>query len=219
MFLGVLTVWITLGMIAGFAMPAIVDNATGIQLMKPQIAFFHVPMAIAMEVGFLMAAWHGIAWLRTREPRRDSLSYAYAEFGFVCGLIATATGAIFAKYNWGRYWSWDPQQIGIVATLLTYAALFALRGAVDDDIKKRNLWAVYAIIGLITAIFSTMVLRRILPPNTSLHPENTLVTSDRLNRIVLWFNVTGYVMLLVYVAQLRARLEIAREKLRNWSWA
>jgi ABC-type transport system involved in cytochrome c biogenesis permease subunit len=43
---------------------------------------------------------------------------------------------VFARTNWGAYWSWDPQQVGVLGTLLTYAALFALRGATDDDIKS-----------------------------------------------------------------------------------
>jgi hypothetical protein len=35
---------------------------------------------------------------------------------------------------------------------------------------------------------------------------------------VLWFNVAGYVMLLVVVAKLRARMEMARERLKELSW-
>lgn len=218
MFLIVLAVWITAGLLIGFSIPTIVDNSTGLILRTPQIAYFHVPMAIAMELGFLLSAWHAIQWLRKRDARHDAYSLAYAEAGFVCGLIATATGSIFAKANWGMYWSWDPQQAGITTTLLLYAALFALRGAVDDDSKKRNAWAVYAILGMITAIFSTVIYRRILPPLATLHPENTLLTSDWKNKFALWFNVFGYVMLLIYIAQLRAGIEMLREKIKDRSW-
>jgi heme exporter protein C len=213
-----LAVWITAGLLIGFSIPAIVDNATGAVLRTPQIAYFHVPMAIAMELGFVLAAWHGIMWLRTRNAKHDAASLAFAEVGFVCGIIATATGSVFAKHNWGMYWSWDPQQAGIATTLLLYAALFALRGAVDDDSKKRNAWAVYAILGMLTAIFATVVYRRILPAGSSLHPENTLVTSDWTNKFALWFNVFGYCFLLVYVAKMRAHVEMLREKVREFSW-
>lgn len=212
----VLGVWVTLGMVLGFAMPPIHDGQA--VLLTRQIAYFHVPMAIAMETAFILAAWHGVVWLRKRDPRSDAFSVAYAEVGTFFGIIATATGAIFAKHNWGLYWSWDPQQTGILITLLTYAALFSLRGAVEDDDKKRNLWAVYAIIGLVTALFSTVVLRRILPPNTSLHPNNVLTASDAMNKFALWFNVFAYITLLVAVVRMRARLEIATEKLKELSW-
>ena len=213
-----IAIWISAGLLIGFSIPRIVDNATGATLLTPQIAYFHVPMAIAMELGFVLAAWHGVMWLRKRDEKHDAASLAFAETGFVCGLIATATGSIFAKANWGMYWSWDPQQAGIATTLLLYAALFALRGAVDDDAKKRNAWAVYAILGVLTAIFSTVIYRRILPSGASLHPENTLVTSDWKNKFALWFNVVGYCLLLVYTAKLRARVEMMREKLREISW-
>ncbi|MBV9866611.1 MAG: cytochrome c biogenesis protein CcsA [Abitibacteriaceae bacterium] len=213
----VVGIWVTAGILIGFAVPPIHDG--NLILRTRQIAFFHVPMAIAMEVAFLMAAWYGISWLRTRQPRYDALSLAYAEVGTVFCVIATITGAIFARTNWGAYWSWDPQQVGIVTTLLTYAALFALRGAVEDEDKKRNLWAVYAIIGLIVAIFSTMVYRRLLPDNATLHPSNTVITSDALNKFALWFNVIGYIMLLVWMAKLRSRFEMASQRLREVQWA
>lgn len=221
MFLIVIAIWVTAGLFIGFSIPPIVDNSRGLALVlqTPQIAYFHVPMAIAMELGFILGAWHAVQWLRKREVKHDAASLAFAETGFVCGLIATATGSIFAKANWGMYWSWDPQQSGITITLLLYAALFALRGAIDDDdTKKRNAWAVYAILGVMTAIFSTVIFRRILPPLASLHPPNTLLKSDPMNKFALWFNVVGYAMLLIYIAGLRTRVELLREKLKDISW-
>jgi heme exporter protein C len=173
-------------------------------------------MAIAMLTAFLLAAWQGIQWLRTRDPRRDASSLAYAEVGAFFGIIATMTGSIWAGANWQSYWNWDAQQIGIVGTLLTYGALFALRSAVEDDDKKRDLWAVYAIFGVIAAIFLTYVFRRLVP---SLHPNDTLTTSAPGYRLALWFNVFAYIMLLVRVAGLRARFETARERLKELSWA
>ena len=215
----ILGIWITFGLVLGFAVPKIHDASSGLVLATPQIAFFHVPMAVAMEVAFLLAAWNGAMWLKKRDAKYDALSISYAEIGAIFGAIATVTGAIFAKANWGAYWSWDPQESGIVTTLLTYAALFALRGAVDDDIKKRDLWAAYAIFGFVIAMFSTMVYRRLLPAGQTLHPPNTLLTSDPLNKFALWFNVAGYVFLMVRLAGLRARLESASVRLRELRWA
>jgi heme exporter protein C len=185
-------------------------------LVHSTVMYFHVPMAIAMLTAFLLAAWQGIQWLRTRDARRDASSLAYAEVGAFFGIIATMTGSIWAGANWQSYWNWDAQQIGIVGTLLTYGALFALRSAVEDDDKKRDLWAVYAIFGVIAAIFLTYVFRRLVP---SLHPNDTLTTSAPGYRLALWFNVFAYIMLLVRVAGLRARFETARERLKELSWA
>lgn len=198
-------IWIAAGLVLGFTRPSAEGLATS------TIMYFHVPMAIAMEVAFLVAAYQGVCWLRTRRSGHDASSYAFAEVGAWLGVIATVTGALWAKLNWGAYWSWDPQQIGIVAVLLTYAALFALRAAVDDEEKRRDLWAVYAIVGAISAIFWTFIFRRLMP---TLHPPDTLLKSDPVYKIALWFNVAGYVMVLTRVAQIRARIEIAAGKVR-----
>ncbi len=104
-----------------------------------------------------------------------------------------------------------------MATLLTYGALFSLRSATDDDDKQRNLWAVYAIFGAITAIFWLFIYRH-LPGVMSLHPSGTLRTSEPIFRFALWFNVAGYVMLLVRLAQMRARLEKANQYLKDLQW-
>lgn len=202
----IIGIWIAAGLVLGFTRPAAEGLATS------TIMYFHVPMAIAMEVAFLVAAYQGVCWLRTRRRGHDASSYAFAEAGAWLGVIATATGALWAKLNWGAYWSWDPQQIGIVAVLLTYAALFALRAAVDDEEKRRDLWAVYAIVGAISAIFWTFIFRRLMP---TLHPPDTLLKSDPVYKIALWFNVAGYVLVLVKIAQIRSKLEMSAEKIRE----
>jgi len=209
-FNSIVGIWVTVGLFIAFAIPP----AEGLR--ATPAAFFHIPMAIAMEVAFVLAAYHGARWLQRRDTRHDALSLAYAESGMACGLIATVTGATWARINWNSYWSWDPQQVGIVATLLTYGALFALRAAVEDEDKQRDLWAVYAIIGVIAAIFWTFIFRKLL---ASLHPDGNLTQSDPLFRFALWFNIAGYVMLLVRVARLRARLEMVSQRLKDWQWA
>jgi heme exporter protein C len=209
MFLAIVGIWVAVGIAWGYFMPP----AMGLR--SSEAMYFHVPMAVSMLLAFAIAAYHGAMWLRTRNAKHDAASVAFAESGAFFGIIATATGSVWAGANWGTYWNWDAQQIGIVGTLLTYGALFALRGAVDDDEKRRDLWAVYAIFGVIAAIFLTYIFRRLVP---SLHPNDTLTKSEPMYRLVLWFNVAGYVMLLVYVAKLRARLETARERLKELSW-
>jgi heme exporter protein C len=205
----VVGIWIVLGLTFGFAMPP----AEG--LVATPLAFLHVPMAFGMEMGLFGAAIYGGLWLRRRRPGDDAMSLALGETGFVFGIIATITGSLWAKLNWNTYWNWDPQQVGIVATLLTYAALFALRSAVEDEDKSRNLWAVYAIFGFVAAIFWTFIFRRLMP---SLHPEDTTRTSSALFKTALWFNIIGYTLLMVRIAQIRARLERASLRLKEIAW-
>lgn len=151
-------------------------------------------------------------WLKHRKVEHDAKSLAFAEIGAWLGVVATTTGALWAKLNWGQYWSWDPQQTAVVAILLTYAALFALRGAVDDEGKRRDMWAVYAVFGAISAIFWTFIFRRLFP---SLHPNDTLVKSEPLYKLALWFNVFGYIMVMTKIAMMRARLEVLAHRIRE----
>lgn len=212
MFNALIGIWITLGLFIGFAMPSAKNLET------TPIAFFHVPMAVAMLAMFAVAAFFAVRWLQTRNQKFDALSLAFAEVGFAGCLIALATGMIFARTNWGAYWSWDPQQVGVLGTLLTYAALFALRGATDDERKKRDFWAVYALFGVLVALFGSYVYRQILPPGSSNHPNSTLRTSDAAFKFALWFNVFGYILLLTKIALVRAQLESASARLKELSW-
>lgn len=205
--------WVALGIGVAFLMPA----ANWLQ--TTPIAFFHVPMAIGMLLCFVIAAIYGVLWLVKRNPKHDALSLAFAEIGFVACAIALATGMIFSKTNWGAFWSFDPQQVGVLGTILTYGALFALRGATDDDRKKRDLWAVYAVLGAMVAIFGGYIFRQILPPGSSLHPNKTLTSSSPQFKFALWFNVFGDALLLICIAQTRARLEMVSARLRELSWS
>ena len=205
--------WVLVGLLIGFLMP----SAQGLK--TTPIAFFHVPLAVSMLLLFLLAAVWSVKWaFFGRDDRDDARSLAFAEVGFVAGLIAMATGMLFAKTNWGAYWSWDPQQVGVLGTLLTYAALFALRGASDDENTKRKLWTAYAVLGVLVACFGSYVYRQILPEGTSLHPSKTLTGSAPIFKFALWFNVVGYAMLLICAANARARLEIITNRLDARAW-
>ncbi|MDF2440679.1 MAG: heme exporter protein [Abditibacteriota bacterium] len=200
-------IWVTAGAVIAWTMPA------ANQLRATPAAFYHVPMAIAMEIAFVLSALYGIGWLRGRRVESDARSVAYAEVGFAFGIVALITGSVWAKINWNSYWSWDPQQIGIVATLLTYAALFSLRGATEDDLRRRDYWAVYAILGVIAAIFWTFVFRHLT--SFSLHPSKTLTGSDPLFKFALRFNIVGFTMLLIWIANLRTRVTMVEERLHD----
>ncbi len=207
-----LGVWITISIVAAFFVPEVQ------QLRATPIAFFHVPMAITMFGCFFAAAFSGVMWLTTRAEKWDAWSLAWGEVGFATGCVAFATGLVFAGANWGAYWTGDPQQIGVLGTLLLYAAMLSLRGAIDDDRKKRNFWAVYSLFGLLVACFGGYVYSRIVPPGASLHPNGTLRTSSEIYKIVFTFNIFGFMLLMGRIAWLRAKLERMGNRMRELTW-
>lgn len=205
-------IWITISIVAAFLVPEVRElNAT-------PIAFFHVPMAITMFGCFFAAAFSGVMWLATREERWDAWSLAWGEVGFAAGCITFLTGLVFAGANWGAYWTGDPQQVGVLGTLMLYAAMLSLRSAIDDDRKKRNFWAVYSLFGVLVACFGGYIYSRIVPPNASLHPNGTLKTSSEIYKFVFTFNIFGFFLLMSRIAWLRAKLERVTNRLREMSW-
>ncbi len=205
--------WVTAAICAAFFVPEVQD------LQATPIAFFHVPMAITMFACFFAAAFFGILWLRMKRPQFDALSLAWGEVGFVAGCVTFTTGLLFARANWNGYWTGDPQQVGVLGTLMLYAAMLTLRGAVDDEVKKRNAWSVYSLLGLMAACFGSYIYSRIVPQGASLHPNNTLRTSSSIYKLVFTFNIFGYLFMMTRIALLRARFEQAANRLRELSWS
>lgn len=57
----------------------------------------------------------------------DHLNYLCLSIGFPLLTLGIITGAIWASYAWGSYWSWDPKQTWSFITWLIYAALLHQR--------------------------------------------------------------------------------------------
>jgi heme exporter protein C len=135
--------------------------------------FFHVPLAWISALGFLSALYFGIRYLRSGKVDDDLGSVSSAGLGFLFGILAALTGSVWAKFNWGSFWSWDPRETSILILLMIYGAYFTLRSAVVSYEKKAGLSAVYVIIAGAVSPFFIFVLPRL---NTGLHPgeaENT----------------------------------------------
>jgi heme exporter protein C len=135
---------------------------------KARILFFHVPTAWLSVLAFVASMVYGIKYLRKRELDDDIKSASAAALGFLFCLLATVTGAVWAKFSWGTYWNWDPRQTSIFVLLLIYGAYFALRSAIEVEEKRASLAAVYSIIAAVTMPFFMFIMPRIL---ASLHPE------------------------------------------------
>jgi heme exporter protein C len=138
---------------------------------KARILFFHVPTAWISTLAFVTSMVYGIKYLRSRRSDDDVRSASAAGVGLLFCILATVTGAIWARFSWGTYWNWDPRQTSIFVLLLIYGAYFALRSAVEVEEKRASLSAVYTIIAAVVMPFFMFVIPRIL---ASLHPQPVL---------------------------------------------
>lgn len=129
--------------------------------------FLHVPMSWTAVIAFCMSMIYALRYLRTKDMRYDVFSAATAEVGLLFTVLATTTGMVWATFDWGTPWNWDPRQTSIFLLLLIYGAYFALRSSIDQPEKRASLGAVYAILSFVTVPFLMFVMPRLMQ---GLHP-------------------------------------------------
>ena len=161
-----LWLWIAASIAAAFLYAPLAKDFMG---ESSRILFFHVPMAWTAFIAFIAAGVWSLLYLWKRRADDDRASEAAVELGLVFCLLATVTGAMWARIEWGSWWNWDPRQTSITVVLVFYAAYLVLRGAVEDTEARARLAAVYAVLGLVVAPFFIFVLPRMVP--FTLHPE------------------------------------------------
>jgi cytochrome c-type biogenesis protein CcsB len=81
----------------------------------------------------------------------DEINYRALTIGFPLLTIGIVTGAVWAEYAWGSYWSWDPKETWSLITWLLYAALLHQRLTVGWRGKKA---AIMAIAGFGAVLFT-----------------------------------------------------------------
>ncbi len=172
--------------------------------------YFHVCMWMAMMVCFLISVIRAIKYLRTTEMHQDLVSAAYAEVGFLLGVLGIVTGAVWAKFTWGEFWSNDPKQLGAAIALLIYAAYLILRQSTDQPKLRAKISAVYNIFSFAMLFPTVWILPRLVE---SLHPGGmgnpALNTGDidyRM-RIVFYPAIIGWTLLAVWIASIKIKMQ------------
>lgn len=131
--------------------------------------FFHVPMWMVMFVFFTVSFIYAILYLRSNKLKHDMAGVTAANVGLIFGVIGIITGAVWAKFTWGQFWSNDPKQLCTAAALLIYFAYFVLRNSFTDIDSRARVAAVYNIFAFALLIPLTVVIPRL---TDSLHPGN-----------------------------------------------
>jgi heme exporter protein C len=156
-----------------------------------RIVIVHVPTAWVSVVAFTISAIFSGLYLWRRRERDDHIAVAAAEAGLLFTLLATITGMIFSQVAWGIFWNWDPRQTSIFVLLLIYAALFALRAAIDDIDRRRQLSAVYSLFAFVTMPFLFFIAPRIA--DSTLHPNCAFIQGSNCDGVVLEVGKVGLI--------------------------
>lgn len=184
----------------------------------------HVPLHWTSFIAYLVSLIFSIRFLRNGNYENDIVASSAIKIGLIFTILGTITGMIWAKFNWGAYWNWDPRQTTILVIMLIYFAYFGLRNSLDSPEKKAKLSAVYSIISFISVPVLMFIIPRLLP---SLHPggDNDGTTGpvistqadmvDSSLAFIFYISIAAFILLYFWLLSLDARGKLVEKNLRE----
>lgn len=199
--------------IAGFILPVpklVILNETIRSL------YFHVPIWFAMLFLMGVSVYSSIMYLGNSKIKSDIIAVQSANVGMVFSVLGILTGMLWAKYTWGTWWTTDTKLNGVAITFLIYTAYFILRSSIEDDQKKARISAIYNVFAFVMMIVFVMILPRM---NSSLHPGNGgnpafgKFDLDNTMRMVFYPACIAWILMGIWIMQLRVRMDVLTKKL------
>ena len=180
--------------------------------------FFHVGMWAGMLTTFLLSFIYSLRFLSGFRLKEDDRALEAVNTGLIFGILGIATGMIWAQFTWGRFWISDPKLNGAAVGIFIYLAYLVLRGSIDDEHKKAKVSAVYNVFAFVLLIVFILILPRIA--TASIHPgkEGNPVLPMELEPSMRWVfypAMTGWILLSVWIWQLRVRLKTLQRNLEE----
>ena len=171
--------------------------------------YYHIPLWFAMIIMFGLSAWYSSKYLRNKDITNDLRSQAFSEVGLLLGILGLVTGAIWAKFTWGAFWSWDIKQFTSAVALLIYLAYFILRSSARDLTQRARLTAAYNIFAFIMLIPLLFIIPRM---TDSLHPGNGGNPAmggedlDNTMRMIFYPAIIGWILFSNWISDIRFRI-------------
>ncbi|MCF0073119.1 cytochrome c biogenesis protein [Dyadobacter sp. CY261] len=172
--------------------------------------YFHVALWLAMTTLLFLSMIFSIRYLMKGNIKDDDIGSELAKSAIFFGILGCLTGSVWANYTWGDPWPNDPKLNGAAVGILIYLAYLLLRSSFEDEQRRARISSVYNIFAF--AVFIPIIY--ILPRLTdSLHPgsggNSTFGSYDFDNNIrrVFYPAVIGYILLGLWIAELRIRIK------------
>jgi heme exporter protein C len=172
-----------------------------VQGVVQKIVYVHPPCAFAAYLGFACTALGGALYLWRRDEAWDRFAASSAEVGVLFCALVIATGPLWARGTWGRWWSWDLRLTLTLLLFLVFLSYLLLRSFTEGSERTARFAAVYGIAGLALVPLNYFAIE--LAGGRSIHPENLQRGSLGAGmRAPFW---TGVLVALVAFAHLLAR--------------
>lgn len=173
-----------------------------------RIMYIHVPSAWLAYLAFFVTMAAGLGYLVRRDPGLDRIAVSSAEIGVVFTGLAIATGAIWGRPTWGRWWDWDPRLTTTAVLFLVYVGYLLLRSVVADPDRRARVAAVIGLVGFLNVPivhFSVLWWRSLHQPPTVLRPGDPSI--DPLLLAQLLYSVVAFTLLYLWLLGQRVALE------------
>ncbi len=188
--------------------------------------YFHVCMWFAMMILFIVSFVYSIKYLNSTNYRHDLFAKNFAAVGTLFGILGYATGALWANYTWvsdqGQSLAGilkEPKLIGAAIAILIYGAYFVLRGSFTDLDKRARVSAVYNIFAFAMLFPSIWIIPRMVgslhpgaPGGEGGNPALNFNDIDSRLRMVFYPAIIGWTLLGVWIATLKIRIELLKDK-------
>jgi cytochrome c-type biogenesis protein CcsB len=153
--------WAQLGLNSGIQplVPALQSNWLTYHVITCFLGYAAFTVACGVSIMYLLATRTGLksegnrgAILNMFPPVRllDDINYKAIMVGFPLLTLGIVTGAAWANYAWGTYWSWDPKETWSLIVWFVYAAFLHAR-LTRGWVGRRAAWL--SIIGFAATIF------------------------------------------------------------------
>lgn len=136
-------------------MPALQSNWLTIHVTTCFFGYAAFAVSFGISILYLIQERKGIplqgkSWLPSLSIL-DEINYKSIVIGFPMLSLGIITGAAWANYAWGSYWSWDPKETWSLITWFIYAAF--LHARITRDWRGRKS-AILSIVGFAAVLFT-----------------------------------------------------------------
>lgn len=180
--------------------------------------FYHVGMWFGMLAMLMTGFVYSLRYLAKFREVDDIRAVEAVNVGLLFGSLGIITGMVWANFTWGSPWVKDPKLNGAAVGMFIYMAYLILRSSIEDIHKRAKVSAVYSIFAFFLWIVFVLVLPRLA--GESIHPgkDSPPVLPMHLDpsmRLIFYPAVLGWVLLGVWIYQIRVRIRLIKHQIQQ----
>ena len=181
-------------------------------LFNQKIFYWHVPHAFMLFISTGVCGICSLIYLKKRTPKWDDLALAGAEIAALFGAAVLATGMIWAKAAWDKWWVWENRltmSLVLWLVLVGYVIVRRYAGASADRLAAGL--AVFGTLGI--PFIYTMVNSGDNHPKAG--ADGNVATLTGSMRLTFWLSVLTFLLWFLALVAMRVQSARAERELRE----